>query len=141
VAQVRVTQKLNAGQVRTFLTESQGIRRGMLARGLAVQTAAKQRLNEPPRRIDTGRLRNSIQITERVERRVPVVRVGTDVFYSIFIHQGVRPHIIVPRNASVLAWRGPDGMVFATRVMHPGFDANPFLTDGLARGIARFSGA
>lgn len=140
MAEIRVKHTIRAGEVKTYLQKSQGVRRAMLVRGLAVQTEAKKRLNEPPRRIDTGRLRNSIQVTESVERGVPTANVGTNVFYAPFIHGGVRPHLIVPRNASVLAWEGPNGMVFAKWVMHPGFPANPFLTDGLARGMAKFNG-
>ena len=138
MAQVNIRHRVSASQVKSFLNNSPGIRRGMLVRGLATQTAAKQRLNEPPRRIDTGRLRNSIQIKEFTYRGGPAVRIGTDVFYSIFIHEGTGPHLITPKNASVLAWRGPDGMVFAASVMHPGMAANPFLVDGLDRGMAKF---
>lgn len=136
---VKIKHTVRQSDVKRYLQGSNGIRRGLLVRGLSVQTEAKKRLNEPPRRIDTGRLRNSIVLEERVDAGVPSVAVGTNVFYAPFIQGGVRPHIIVPRNASVLAWQGPNGMIFATRVMHPGFEANPFLTDGLIRGMARFS--
>lgn len=138
MAEVRIRHKMNQRYVRAALALSPKLRRAMLLRGLAVQTAAKQRLNEPPRRIDTGRLRNSIQIQERFTRGRAVVRVGTNVQYALVIHNGSKPHMIHPRNASVLAWRGPDGMIFARSVMHPGFAANPFLRDGLERGMAQF---
>jgi len=139
VAQVNINHKMNRSYVKAALTQSPGVRRAMLLRGVAVQTAAKQRLNEAPRRIDTGRLRNSIQIQEVQKRGVIGVRVGTNVDYALVIHNGSRPHIILPRNASVLSWVGPTGRVFAARVNHPGFPANPFLTDGLERGMAKFT--
>lgn len=139
MAQVNIKHKMNRSYVKAALTHSPGVRRAMLLRGVAVQTAAKQRLNEAPRRIDTGRLRNSIQLQEVPKRGVISVRVGTNVDYALVIHNGSRPHIILPRNASVLSWVGPTGRVFATRVNHPGFPANPFLRDGLARGMAKFT--
>lgn len=140
MSRIVVDHRMNRSYAKRVLANSPGIRRGMLLRGLAVQTEAKKRLNEPPRRIDTGRLRNSIQIQEVRTRGVTGVRVGTNVIYALVIHNGSRPHIIQPRNARVLAWRGPDGMIFARSVMHPGFKANPFLVDGLRRGMAKFSG-
>ena len=140
MVEVNIKHTIRAGDVKRYLQGSNGVRRGLLVRGLAVQTEAKKRLNEAPRRIDTGRLRNSIVIQESVKSGVPVVLVGTNVFYAPFIHGGVQPHLIVPRNASVLAWQGPNGMIFARSVMHPGFPANPFLTDGLIRGMAKFNG-
>jgi hypothetical protein len=140
VAQVNIKHKINRSYVKAALATSPGVRRMLLVRGLAVQTAAKQRLNEAPRRIDTGRLRNSIQIQELFARGAPIVRVGTNVDYAMVIHDGSKPHVILPRNASVLAWQGPSGMIFAKRVNHPGFPPNPFLRDGLQRGMAKFNG-
>lgn len=139
MAQVNIRHKMNRSYVKQALAQSPGVRRALLLRGLAVQTAAKQRLNEAPRRIDTGRLRNSIQIQEDFARGVPIIRIGTNVFYAPFIQGGVQPHIILPKDASVLAWEGPSGTIFAMRVNHPGFPPNPFLTDGLARGMAKFT--
>jgi hypothetical protein len=137
---VKITRTYRVAHGRAFMAQSAGLRRAMLVRGLAVQTESKKRLNEAPRRIDTGRLRNSIQLVESKYRSLPSVRIGTNVDYAMIIHDGSRPHVILPRNASVLAWRGNGGMVFAKRVNHPGFPANPFLKDGLRRGMAKFSG-
>lgn len=139
MAQVNIKHRLNRSYVKQNLAKSEGVRAALLVRGLAVQTAAKQRLNEAPRRIDTGRLRNSIQIQEFTSSHGSGVRIGTNVVYALIIHNGSKPHVIVPRNASVLSWQGPTGRVFAMRVNHPGFPANPFLVDGLARGMAKFS--
>lgn len=140
MAEVRVTHKINRSYVKAALVHSPGVRRAMIIRGVAVQTEAKKRLNESPRRIDTGRLRNSIQMQEMASRGVLGVRVGTNVVYALVIHNGSRPHQINARPGGVLAWRGPNGMIFARSVMHPGFRANPFLVDGLRRGMAKFSG-
>lgn len=140
MSRIIVDHRYNRSYIKSALAASPGVRRALLIRGVAVQTEAKKRLNETPRRINTGRLRNSIQLQELFARGLPVVRVGTNVSYGLIIHNGSRPHVIRPRNASVLAWQGPNGMIFARSVMHPGFKANPFLVDGLRRGMAKFSG-
>lgn len=47
--------------------------------------------------------------------------------YASFVEEGTRPHPIERRKASALAWQGPDGMVFAKRVNHPGTKPQPFM--------------
>jgi hypothetical protein len=89
---------------------SSGVVMNMRARALATQTAAKRRLNANPRRIDTGLLVNSIEIREYTRGDGIVERIGTDVEYANYVHQG-------------------------TRYM----EANPFLVDGLREGFAQFS--
>jgi phage gpG-like protein len=64
------------------------------------------------------------------------VAVGTNVVYAP-IHEfgGTIPaRIIRPKNSSVLAWRGPDGMRFARFVRFPGatIPARPYLRPALA---------
>lgn len=73
-----------------MLRPGQPIAQNMYARGIAVQSAAKRRLAYGPRRIDTGRLRNSIQMVEMQRDGVPVIRVGSGVHYAAYVHQGTR---------------------------------------------------
>jgi hypothetical protein len=89
---------------------SSGVVRNLRTRALATQTAAKRRLNADPRRIDTGNLVNSIEIREYIRAGGIVERIGTDVEYANYVHQG-------------------------TRYM----EANPFLVDGLREGFTQFS--
>lgn len=109
MATVRVTHRFNAGYVRTHVAPSPGLRNALELRGLAVRTASQQRIRENPRRIDTGNLINSIQMVVFYRNGAPVVRIGTDVEYSIYVHEG-------------------------TIYM----EANPFLRDGLRRGMEQF---
>jgi hypothetical protein len=110
VGTVRVTQRLNAGYVRTRLARPGGPIENMLElRALAVQAAAKQRIRQSPQRIDTGNLINSIQIRIYYRGGMPIARIGTNVEYAIFVHEG-------------------------TIYM----EANPFLRDGLARASRQF---
>lgn len=97
--------------------------------------------------VRTGTLRSSIH---HEEVSPGVVVVGTDKPYARIHEFGgqTRPHVIRPRTAKMLAWRGPEGMVFARVVNHPGSKiparphrgpaveaARPAL-DALARGAA-----
>lgn len=99
---VTVTRHTNIPNI-VRLGASPGVVRYMTGLGVRVQSAARQRLRASPRRIDTGNLINSIEVTTRVMTSVVIVRIGTNVEYALFIHNG-------------------------TRYMTP----NPFLTDALA---------
>ena len=110
MATVRTTQRLNVGYIQTRIGRPGGpIERDLELRALAVQAAAKQRLRQSPERIDTGNLINSIQIQIYQRNGMPVARIGTDVEYSIYVHEGT---------------------VY--------MDANPFLRDGLIRASRQF---
>lgn len=64
--------------------------RDMLRRGYRVEKAAKKRISHSPRRIDTGRLRSSVTTLPIVRGNAPGARVGTDVEYALFVHNGTR---------------------------------------------------
>jgi hypothetical protein len=110
MATVRVTQDVNEGYIRRLSRPGGPLERYLELRALAVQAAAKQRIREAPQRIDTGNLINSIQIRIYYRSGIPIARIGTDVEYSIYVH---------------------DGTVY--------MEANPFLRDGLQRGMQQFA--
>lgn len=109
MARVRTTSSLNVGYIRILGRPGGPLHRDLQVRALAVQAAAKQRLRQSPQRIDTGNLVNSIQILIYFRGGVPVARIGTDVEYAVFVHEG-------------------------TIYM----EANPFLRDGLSRAFKQF---
>lgn len=80
---------------------------------------------------DMGFLRNSIDAI--IKNKALTGQVIVKRNYGIFVHEGTRPHIIVPKFKKVLAWRPKTGgkrgknFVFAKLVHHPGTKANPFL--------------
>jgi hypothetical protein len=63
------------------------------------------------------------------------VRVGSSKPYALFVHNGTRPHLIVPRRSTVLVFWSGGGTVFSRRVHHPGTAPNPFLVDNLPLAI------
>jgi hypothetical protein len=111
MATVRVTNRLNTNYIRTRVARPGGPLENHLSLiALAVQSAAKERIRQSPERIDTGNLLNSIQIVIYYRNGMPIARIGTDVEYSVYVHEG-------------------------TIYM----EANPFLRDGLRRGMQQFS--
>lgn len=76
---------------------------------------------------ETGNLRSLIKTEVSGDGMSATVSVGAE--YGADVEYGTRPHIIRPRNASVLAFPGAGGeTVFAKEVRHPGTRAQPFMT-------------
>jgi hypothetical protein len=137
VARARVRQQWNSTVFVKMMREPQGgVARDMLRRGLNVETRAKQALSEPPRRIDTGRGRASIGTTQIYRNGVPGARVGTTVYYMLYVQTGTgvfgpRRRRIRPTRAQFLRFKpkGSNRYVYARSVA--GMKPNPFLTRGL----------
>lgn len=144
MVQVRFTHRLNDTALRQLLTGRQGpVARDMLRRGLLVETQAKRNLSGigGPKRVDTGRLRASINTQLVVRDGRPVAVVGTNVFYARWVHDGTgiygpRGRRITPVRRKRLRFRpgGTGRYVYARSVR--GMAGNPFLRNALraARG-------
>lgn len=116
------------------------VMRNMIVRGERVKQAA---IKFAP--VRTGNLRDHIVKRIVATPEGPGVLVGVEnVPYAIWVHEGAKPHIIVPRNAKMLAWPasdrtgsfdmqnfGPGSMIFARLVHHPGNKPNRFLIRAL----------
>ena len=81
--------------------------------------------------VDTGRLRasGSMRIAERGSAVVGQVEYTAD--YAAAVHNGTRPHVIVPRRGRYLRFQVGDRTVYARRVNHPGTPARPYLATAL----------
>jgi len=89
----------------------------------------------PDTPIITGELRSSL-----FSRQVSPssMEIGATAPHSVYVHEGTRPHEILPVRAKALRfnWRGK--IVFFKRVRHPGTKPNPFVkrtTDKLVKFI------
>lgn len=51
--------------------------------------------------------------------------------YGVYVHEGTRPHVIKPRNKTVLRWPGKGGFVFSKIAHHPGTKPDQFLYEAL----------
>lgn len=144
MAQISWSHRLDVSAIRVLLTSPQrGVVQDLLRRGLLVETQAKRNLGGVggPRRIDTGRLRASIN-TQLVRRNdAMAVIVGTNVKYARFVHDGTglygpRHRMIRPVRRKFLRFRvrGTRGYIYARAVK--GSPGNAFLKNALpaARG-------
>lgn len=143
----RVVNNFNDAQLNYILSSPSGpIAKDLLKRGKRVETRAKLNLSgvtgTGPRRVDTGRLRASIGVQLIVGFKSMAVRVGTDVYYARWVHDGTGiygpKHMpIVPKTAKVLRFRSrvisgkrkSHGWVYAKSVK--GMRGNPFLAEAL----------
>ena len=135
---VTVHHVYNAARMQAILKNpTGGLAKDMVKRGIRVQTKARLNLQRHPRRIDTGLLRASIQVQLIYFRGYPAVRVGSDLEYAIFVHEGTgiygpRHHLITPKHGKFLVFqpKGSAHLVFARSVK--GMTPNPFLADALS---------
>lgn len=80
----------------------------------------------------SGQLRQSHHAGPvRLSSRGAQADIVAEQSYAMAVHEGSRPHVIRPRRAKVLAWKGAKGMVFARTVHHPGAKAKPWLLNAL----------
>lgn len=122
------------------------VAKDLLKRGARVASRAKRNLTGAsggPRRINTGHLRNSIGFNLISRPDGLAVRVGTGVYYALFVHDGTgiygpKHTLIRPKQAKALVFRSKiygakhgkyKGLVFARYVR--GMKPNPFLRDAL----------
>jgi len=67
--------------------------------------------------VKTGGAKNAVQLQSANARGAVVVGA---IGYWPSLNNGSRPHVIRPKHAKVLAFKGSDGTVFAKMVNHPG---------------------
>lgn len=140
MVQVHFTHRLNMTALNQLLSGPQaGVAQDMLRRGLLVETQAKRNISGVggPKRVDTGRLRASINTQLVVRGGRPVAVVGTNVFYARWVHDGTgiygpRHRRIVPVRRRRLRFRphGSGRYVYARSVR--GMPGNPFLANALS---------
>lgn len=133
MARVRISPGLGA-RIRVATNDAVG--RDMMKRGLRVESAAKKRISTSPKRVDTGRLRSSIQTRAIKRGKAQGARVGSGVKYALYVHEGTgiygpRGVPITPKTKKFLRFK-PKGLrtyVYARSVK--GMRGNPYLRDAL----------
>ena len=83
--------------------------------------------------VKTGALAASIGMTMNGSGTAWQIKIVSGVKYGVFVANGTSAHVIVPRQARVLAFQSGGKTVFAMRVNHPGSKANPFHVRGYQR--------
>lgn len=96
--------------------------------GLHLEGEAKDELENDPRRIDTGNLRNSI--THAVDEGDKAVLIGTNVEYGIYVHEGTGIYAVNgDGRKDPWGYVGSDGKYHITHGIKP----NRFLKNAVER--------
>jgi len=113
-----------AGVHRLFFDEGQAVQQYILK--LAQQTATRAGIEAPKGK--TKSLSRNLRVAKFRTGQMVVARTP----YAFFVHQGTKPHLILPRRKKVLRWETTSGeIVFSARARHPGTKPNPFLVRAL----------
>jgi hypothetical protein len=100
--------------------------------GRAITRTARRRVN-----VRSGHLRSTLGDRTAVLGPTVLTEVYATARYARWVHDGTRPHVIVPRRARVLRFEVGGRTVFARRVNHPGYRGNPFLQSSVRDEMAR----
>jgi hypothetical protein len=79
----------------------------------------------------TLRARHSMSISAPARRARVTGRVLVAVNYALAVHEGARPHVIVPKRKKALKFKMGGFTVYAKSVNHPGNKARPWLMTAL----------
>jgi hypothetical protein len=92
MVRVRASHALRPSRVKPLFNRKSAVFRHTMGIGIKISNAAKVRLGRAPKRIDTGRLRASIKVSTFTSSTwsTPGVRVGTNVEYAVYVHEGTR---------------------------------------------------
>lgn len=103
---------------------------GSFMRDYAILAVGEQKKLAP---VKTGNLRRTIHIGQVTKRSATTVASAN---YAAAVEFGTRAHEIRPRNRKALRWKGKaGGVVFASRVRHPGTRKQPYMVPGAERAV------
>ena len=94
---------------------------------------AKTNLSNTMVNVQTGALRNNLEYSYRKNGDKVKITITSDMPYSVFVHEGTRPHIIRPVRKQVLKFQVGGRNVFTKEVRHPGTKPKPFLRKALKK--------
>lgn len=81
--------------------------------------------------VNSGRLRNSIELIHNRVSNGQEILYGSRVDYAYSVHEGTGPRIITPKEAGILRFSAGGRMVYTHKVNHPGTAPNHYLSDQL----------
>lgn len=103
--------------------------------GLEAEGDAKLELENDPRRVDTGRLRNSVTHLVTDERGEKYAVIGTNVKYGIWVHEGTGIYAVNGDGRKTGWWYTDEkGERHFTRGMHP----NRFLRNAIDKNAEKY---
>lgn len=116
----------------------QDLKRGMVeAMNISLRDVQEEARREHRFTTRTGEAERSIESSgAKISGTTVSGEVGTTRQITVYLHEGTKPHMIVPRSKRVLRWATGSQFAFARRVHHPGTKADPFIYDALANNEA-----
>ena len=66
-------------------------------------------------------------VVYQVQDNVAIIALNPRVPYGLYVHEGTKPHIILPSRKRVLRWSDGNKFIFSKSVLHPGTTTDPFL--------------
>lgn len=118
---------LNPAAMRRLLKQQDGPvgthlrRRGEIARAAARVQVGKR----------TGLLAASIYVHQSSAVYGQEMTIGSKHPRALMVHEGTRPHLILPRAGGVLRFSSKGRIVYSRLVKHPGTKPNKYLADTL----------
>ena len=101
--------------------------RFLASRAAAIVIAAK--VQAP---VKTGMLKASIRVHSHTRTSYgQAVKVGSDLSYALYVHEGTRPHVIIAKPGKMLRFTSKGRVVYSREVVHPGIKPNRYLSDNL----------
>ena len=100
--------------------------------GMKIEASAKDNITKN-KSVKTGHLRRGIA---NFRRGMTVTVHTSNIKYAIMVEKGTRSHIIKPKNAKALYWKGAAHPV--KKVNHPGSKAKPYLIPAFEKEIPYF---
>jgi len=117
----------NKPDLDNFLNNPQGeVGQWLRKRGHMMMMAAKAQVPT-----GTGKLRASIKMIHSRNGLGQYIDIGSNLNYALYVHEGTRPHEIVPENNKVLRFSGGGRVIYTHKVEHPGTRPNKYLSDQL----------
>lgn len=103
-------------------------------RRIGLQILERARRMVPTR---TGHLRASLYSRHDRRGKFQYVQVGSNLHYALDVHEGTRPHLIVPHHSRMLRFNVGGRVIFAHQVHSPGSRGKKYLTIPLAEAVRR----
>lgn len=85
---VNVTRQFNSNVIVQISSPSSALGRHLRQKAIMVESGAKRGISQSPTRVDTGNLRASIGVNQISSGRFNGYRIGTNVNYAIYVHEG-----------------------------------------------------
>lgn len=102
---------------------------------LTNDVAREVRANAP---VKTGKLRSNIVVVRKTQSSRAGYSVIADTEYAMAVVKGTRPHVILPKQGKVLRFPSKGGgIIYTTKVDHPGTAPNPFMDRALVAVVRR----